>query len=611
MLSPRVLMIKSAQDSALALSRSTLVHSALVRAPFQPKTTQLMQEGLLREAIRHQQQAAAVDDAQEQVEVKSMTLTELGQKKRKAHQEAFGQQAAQKEKMVLVKEQGRYVKKPFSEVHGMKQVRPKRGDIGQDVKLPAWGAAIIEKLRSTCFFKACIAREKETPLTPLHLMQPVAGLLFLCGIASLALAVLRVVGIVRQEARTIERQLSAIMHIVGTSLASSALLYVGLKARDCPSQEKLHVELADQITDLGVSADHTESFADDAEGLAAISLNWIEQRKQQKDETQNLLNEVKRMSEQRWEFELKQHLCKYLMKGELELTKRRAARLEQQLLNEEIPVAQYREQKKSCYVDGNISARELERVVTQIHVTESSRTLYGILGKVLKELCDAPANAEAGVAPEERSWSYRDIFLHVQQCARDERYSDEFDEVLKIDAGKGGGQRGKADGKGGSAGSLPAELSEGMTELSEQGGGMARRPTTDGSGGAAAGVERFGSFRVAQPRERVHEGDQATEWRRLAATSAADNQIQEATVPVGGAASPAWASRGGSSSSSVQSPAPTPLARSRGVSSPASAASATAFDAAIASAGSSRRFTLFGGRPKVADTSAPAGGSIN
>jgi hypothetical protein len=316
-------------------------------------------------------------------ESEQLTLAQLRRKKQELFESAFDENI--QEKMVTVRDEstGKKVKKAFSDVFGFAQLRPThRGDENDTehddtLKLPGWLWAVIRKIRGTCFFKACIAREPETPLTVLHLMQPVAGFWVIVGMISTLFALLRVANVFDSQTATETQHFTAVAHILLFSVAGFILTYVGLKARDCPSQEKLHIELDTKVNDLGISANTEEGFADDAEGLANISLSWIAARREEKDKTEELRENVKRITEERQEFELKRQLLEYLMKGEVELAKLKVAKLERLLDRKNITGDDNITQKAEAQPNGVVDATELEMIINQIHRTENERTLYG------------------------------------------------------------------------------------------------------------------------------------------------------------------------------------------------------------------------------------------
>ena len=101
------------------------------------------------------------------------------------------------------------------------------------------GEDTVLRCRGNVCFRACVAREPETPLTELHLMQPVLGLLLMFAVVMLlvttAVAVYNRLGSATLPG-TAERAL-AILCAALAAAASAGLLYVGLIARTVPSHE--------------------------------------------------------------------------------------------------------------------------------------------------------------------------------------------------------------------------------------------------------------------------------------------------------------------------------------------------------------------------------------
>ena len=91
-----------------------------------------------------------------------------------------------------------------------------------------WLRSTVRRFRSSACFRLCVARELETPLTELHLMQPVLGLLLLLALVMLlvttALAVYNGLGISTLP-DTAKRAL-AILCAALAATASAGLLYV-------------------------------------------------------------------------------------------------------------------------------------------------------------------------------------------------------------------------------------------------------------------------------------------------------------------------------------------------------------------------------------------------
>ena len=102
-----------------------------------------------------------------------------------------------------------------------------------------WLRSTVRRFRSNVCFRACVASEPETPLTELHLMQPVLGLLLLLAVVMLlvTMAVAGYNGLGISTLPDTAKRALAILCAALAATASAGLLYVGLIARAVPSHE--------------------------------------------------------------------------------------------------------------------------------------------------------------------------------------------------------------------------------------------------------------------------------------------------------------------------------------------------------------------------------------
>ena len=145
--------------------------------------------------------------------IDTMSLREIQREKQRQHEEVFGEAGDTKPR----------VRK------------------GADVSLPSWARALVACARGSACFRECVAREPETPLTELHLMQPLLALLLALGLLLLLVTAAVASGIVSLPGaalRAVEIIVSAL-----ACLAAGGLFVAGLIARDVPTPEGLNVQV--------------------------------------------------------------------------------------------------------------------------------------------------------------------------------------------------------------------------------------------------------------------------------------------------------------------------------------------------------------------------------
>lgn len=250
--------------------------------------------------------------------VEDMTLKDISEQRKYL---ASSQFKKGRSKTVLVKDPktGRRTRQTFT------QQIPTDGKAA-DVKLPRWATCCVEALRGTCFFRTCIAREPETPLTPLHLTQPIAGVLTLLGLVFMAWAVLRIGGHEVFGWSTPERANG--ICLLGQAAGSCALLFAGLHARRLPSNEALNVRLARLVGSVGQSAVSAEDDSELAEQAADMSISRLQHAAAEKSHTRLLRDSLRHLAEERYEFKLKKALLRYLWQGEEIVSRQAIATLE-------------------------------------------------------------------------------------------------------------------------------------------------------------------------------------------------------------------------------------------------------------------------------------------
>ena len=183
---------------------------------------------------------------------------------------------------------------------------------GEDTKtlegtaLP-WLRSTVRRFHSSVCFRTCVAREPETPLTELHVMQPVLGLLLLLALVMLlvttALAVYNGLGIPTLP-DTAKRAL-AILCAALAATASAGLLYVGLIARGVPSHEELNVQLNRGNQRLGDAVDDARANAVDAERLKEMTLGRVRELGILRDQAQEFNAQHEHDNHARWAFQFK------------------------------------------------------------------------------------------------------------------------------------------------------------------------------------------------------------------------------------------------------------------------------------------------------------------
>ena len=168
--------------------------------------------------------------------------------------------------------------------------------------------------RGTYAFRACVAREAETPLTELHLMQPVLGVLLLLSLLVLPLAAAVMVstfGLSSAALRVVEISISLL-----AVAASGALLYVGRIAAGVPTHEQLNIALSERLDSLDEQAEAAMENAEDAQRLEGMTLGWVQARGRDRDAVRRLNAQLREDTNALWAFQFKARLLRYLSRGE-------------------------------------------------------------------------------------------------------------------------------------------------------------------------------------------------------------------------------------------------------------------------------------------------------
>ncbi|KAL1523875.1 hypothetical protein AB1Y20_018794 [Prymnesium parvum] len=274
----------------------------------------------------------------------------------------------------------------LSQIRQEKERRRQEALHGDDVWLPSWVASVVNRTRGTLFFRECVAREPETPLTSLHLMQPLLGLLLFGAMALLLFCVATAIGLLALSVDSI-RALEVVVSLLAV-FASAALLSVGLVARGVPTQEKLNVQLNGNIDGLEESVEAAKANADDAEKLGNLTLGWVKARGADRDGVRALRDQLQRDTAELWAFQFKAMLLRYLSRGERHKYQQENAELLHAL--RETPsttLAQYEAQREKLLPNGRLSIPELQRVAEMVRQTEQE-SAYDFLDEVIFAFID-------------------------------------------------------------------------------------------------------------------------------------------------------------------------------------------------------------------------------
>ena len=253
-----------------------------------------------------------------------------------------------------------------------------------------WLRGCVERCRGGYCFRTCVARNPETPLTELHLMQPVLGLLLIFGLALLLLTAAVAVLALDAPLRTLEL-LSAGLALV----ASASCTYVGLIARNVPTHEKLNNKLKRRIDCLEEIDNNANANAADAEQLEGMTLDWLKQRRAERNTVRKLNAQLAADTTKLHAFQFKAQLLRYLSLGERQRFKRKSAELLQELRKDPSKtLAHFEEERKSLMPNGKLSIHELRHIRDIVRVTEQATPPLHIPTSTLHPHQPSPAPRE-------------------------------------------------------------------------------------------------------------------------------------------------------------------------------------------------------------------------
>ena len=330
------------------------------------------------------------------------------------------------------------------------EFRPKSGD--DTPAMPMLRRCVVS-CRGGVLFRACVAREADTPLTELHLMQPVLGLLLVMAILFMLSTVAVMVGLVPLEGVALRGLELASAGLAAMSAA--ALLYVGMIARSVPTHEELNVALTNRIDGLDGSVDSAKANATDAEALEGMTLGWVKARGADRDAVRALSRQLREDTAALWAFQFKSQLLRYLSRGEQQRYRQDSAALLQALRESGATLAQYETDRERLLPNGRLSAEELRRIADVVRQTEQD-SAFDFLDEVIYSLCDgletarAPADGVEGthapllrvasaVLPANATWSYSEVIESVYHIAKAPPFAERFAAFARDRIGDGGG----------------------------------------------------------------------------------------------------------------------------------------------------------------------------
>lgn len=311
-------------------------------------------------------------------------------------------------------------------------LKAKGGDLSIGLQAPCYSlSACLNSLRGSFVFRTCIAREADTPLTELHLLQPLMAVMVVISVVLFTTDLIcRVVG----------SPLPGLMYPTFSAqfVSTFALSYVALLSFHTPSQEELNVTLSEEVNTIGEHADQHEVDAVDAERLNCMTLNWLQDRTSDRNHVDKLRCQLKEDQEKFWAFTFKNNLLKYLSRGEWEVYQEKDRAL---LDSGDLTMKEYKQKRAELLPDGMLTCEELEAVMAIIRDIEHN-TMYDFVDDVLRDVLESqlkPENQayliEAGEAAEELSWSYGDVVDRVYNIAKSDKYQDNLRKALKVSEG--------------------------------------------------------------------------------------------------------------------------------------------------------------------------------
>ena len=294
---------------------------------------------------------------------------------------------------------------------------------GPDVVMPSIIQRLVRLLRGTCCFRNCVARDAQTPLTELHLSQPVFALFLLVGLVLVVLITAVAAGLLPASwAGRVTELVVLILYVA----ASVLCLYVGLVAKYIPTHEELNVALNDNVDTLDGAVSNTNEDADKAEVLEGMTLSWIQDRSRDRNSVKELRLQLSLNTERLWAFQFRTRLLRYLSLGEQQRYKEDSAQLSAMMRQrQDATLAEFEQARAVLLPNGKLNARELRRVVNIVRNIEQ-RSAYNFLSEVFDELC-MELEAAGGHAQ-----SYARIIELVIEKTKSPKWKEAFDRIFRL-----------------------------------------------------------------------------------------------------------------------------------------------------------------------------------
>ena len=294
---------------------------------------------------------------------------------------------------------------------------------GPDVAMPSIIKRLVGILRGTCCFRNCVARNAQTPLTELHLAQPVFALFLLVGLVLVVLITAVAAGLLPASWAGRFTELVVLALYVA---ASVLCLYVGIIAKYIPTHEELNIALNENVDTLDGAVSNTKEDADKAEVLEGMTLSWIQDRSRDRNSVKELRLQLSLNTERLWAFQFRTRLLRYLSLGEQQRYKEDSAQLSAMMRQrQDATLAEFEQARAVLLPNGKLNARELRRVVNIVRSIEQ-RSAYNFLGEVFEELC-TELEASGGHAE-----SYAKIVELVIAKTQTPRWKEAFDRIFRV-----------------------------------------------------------------------------------------------------------------------------------------------------------------------------------
>jgi len=201
--------------------------------------------------------------------------------------------------------------------------------------------------RGNFLFHMCVAREPETPLNVLHMMQPTMVVLLGLGMLLCSAIVLPV-------------NIAMYLVIFGQAASAVGMLFVGIVVKDIPSQEKLNVELNKKIGKMGGMVDDLEEHGDTAGQLASMTIGWVAARAETRDRMRQLRDMLQTSQGEYYSFRFRYQLLLKLAAGEQARFRVEESNLKKNM--EDKTMREYNEAYSKILPDGLMNEEELTTV---------------------------------------------------------------------------------------------------------------------------------------------------------------------------------------------------------------------------------------------------------